>query len=450
MFNNSKNISKLTKDEFDFILQEGESYLIEFKENVDKSLSKEITAFANASGGRIFIGINDNNIPVGIAVTNKIKSQIQDIAHNIQPATDIKLATYKNILIIIVAEGNNKPYQCADGFFIRMGVNSQKMQRDQIVDFLQFEGKIKFDEQFSKDFNFNKNYDSDKLNRFLQLSSITKNLDDVAILENLGVVRNTKMNNAGILFFSHSIELLCEQAIITCAVFDGVERIKILNRKDFNSDIVSNIDEALHFVKQAINVEYIMTGEARRKEIYEFPLEALREAIVNAAAHRDYYFVGAHTTVDIFDDRIEICNPGGLPRGLNKENFGKKAVRRNQLIASLLQRCRFVENMGTGINKIKQLCKENGNHEPIFEFDSFYTVIFNRVKGGVKGGVKGNEEILLKLIFESPGKRTNELAEILETPKRTVEKWIKKLRDGNKIIYKGSNKIGGYFALNKN
>ena len=102
--------------------------------------------------------------------------------------------------------------------------------------------------------------------------------------------------------------------------------------------------------------------------------------------------------------------------------------------------------MGTGINKIKRLCKENGNQEPIFEFDSFYTVIFKRIKGGIKV----DEGILLNIIFKNPGKRTNELAEILETPQRTVEKWIKKLRDGNKIIYKGSNKIGGYFALNKN
>ena len=96
--------TKMNEDEFDFILQEGESYLIEFKENVDKSLSKEITAFANASGGRIFIGVNDGNIPIGISITNKSKSQVQNFAQNIQPSANIKLAVYKNILIVAVAE----------------------------------------------------------------------------------------------------------------------------------------------------------------------------------------------------------------------------------------------------------------------------------------------------------------------------------------------------------
>ncbi len=184
-----KKISLINKDEFDFILQEGEGYLIEFKEKVDKSLSKEITAFANASGGRIFIGVNDNNELIGISITNKIKSNIQDIAQNIQPTPEIKLAAYKNILIVEIEEGKNKPYQTSEGFFIRMGANSQKMQRDQIVEFLQYEGKIKFDELLHKDFNFEKDYSPARLNQFLRLAGITKNLDDMAILENLGVVK---------------------------------------------------------------------------------------------------------------------------------------------------------------------------------------------------------------------------------------------------------------------
>ena len=178
----NKYETTMRKNEFDFILQEGESYLIEFKENVDKSLSKEITAFANASGGRIFIGVNDDNIPTGISITNKIKSQVQNFAQNTQPSADIKLAVYKNILVVEVAEGNNKPYQCSEGFFLRMGANSQKMQRDQIIEFLQYEGKIKFDELLHKDFNFVKDYEPAKLNQFLRLAGITKNLDRKSVV----------------------------------------------------------------------------------------------------------------------------------------------------------------------------------------------------------------------------------------------------------------------------
>jgi len=143
-------------------------------------------------------------------------------------------------------------------------------------------------------------------------------------------------------------------------------------------DIISNIENALHFIKQELRVRYEMTGTARRKEVYELPLDALREAVINAVIHRDYLQTGSHTVVEIFDDRIEISNPGGLPKGLTPAEFGKKAVRRNPLIASLLHRVDFVENMGTGINKIRTLLKAANAPEAVFEFGSFYTVRFPR------------------------------------------------------------------------
>ena len=370
---------EMTKEELKFILEKGEGYFIEFKQKLDKSFTHELVAFANASGGRIILGINDKNKITGIEISNKLKSQIQDIAHNIQPSIDISLHKIENIFIVTVPEGIDKPYHCSDGFYLRMGPNSQKMNRNQIVEFLQFEGKVKFEEQFYKFFDFEKHYNSSKLTGFLKLADITRNLDDITILENLGLVKNInhtkKMINAGILFFSNKLDILMEQATITCAVFDGKGRIKIINRKDFTDDIITNIDNALHFVKQTLKVEYIMTGEARRKEIYEIPLQAIREVIVNAVAHRDYFATGAHTTIEIFDDRIEIGNPGGLPKGLSSATFGKKAVRRNPIITNLLQRCNFVENMGTGINKIRQLCFENNIPDPEFIFNDFFTVI---------------------------------------------------------------------------
>ena len=127
---------------------------MEFKESFDKSISKEIIAFANSSGGRIFLGISDDGKikganPVrelhlstsldkkylvgrarfsnGVNPTNKLKSQIQDIAKNCDPAIKIKLKEFKNILIIEIKEGADKPYKCSSGFYLRQGANSQKM-----------------------------------------------------------------------------------------------------------------------------------------------------------------------------------------------------------------------------------------------------------------------------------------------------------------------------------
>jgi ATP-dependent DNA helicase RecG len=101
----------MDKKEIELILQEGEGLKIEFKENLDKSLAKELVAFANSDGGKIFLGISDKKEIKGIEITNKLKSQIQDIANNCDPSVKIEFEELENVLIINVFEGKNKPYK---------------------------------------------------------------------------------------------------------------------------------------------------------------------------------------------------------------------------------------------------------------------------------------------------------------------------------------------------
>src|SRR3989344_1516675 len=122
----------MDKKELDFILEQGEGQFIEFKESLDKSAAKEIVAFANAQGGRIFLGITDTGKIKGIALSNRLKSQIYDTAKNCDPSVNISIASFENIPIINVDEGINKPYRCSTGFFLRQGSNSQKLLTDEI------------------------------------------------------------------------------------------------------------------------------------------------------------------------------------------------------------------------------------------------------------------------------------------------------------------------------
>ena len=112
-------------------LELGEGQFIEFKEAPDKSLPREMVAFANASGGVIYLGITDSGQIKGIEISNRLKSQIQDTARNCDPPVAALLSQIKNVLAIEVKEGVNKPYSCASGFFMRMGANTQKMNRDE-------------------------------------------------------------------------------------------------------------------------------------------------------------------------------------------------------------------------------------------------------------------------------------------------------------------------------
>jgi len=136
---------------------------------------KEIVAFANASGGRIFLGVDDNNKVLGIKITNRLKSQIYDLAKNCDPTIHVSLEQIDNVLVISIDEGENKPYSCSSGFYMRMGPNSQKMMRNEVLKLAVKGGKIRFDEQVCSNFDWN-DFDDDKFEYYLRLAKIFSTL----------------------------------------------------------------------------------------------------------------------------------------------------------------------------------------------------------------------------------------------------------------------------------
>ena len=442
------------------ITEEGEGYLVEFKEKA-ANIDKEMVSFANGSGGKIFIGITDNGELKGIKITNKLKSQIQDIANNCDPAIKIILKEENKILVIHVRSGEDKPYCCSSGFYTRIGANAQKMTRNQIIEFFQSEGKIRYDELTNIDFKYNKDFDKKKLIHCLQLSNISLVVPVPTILQNLGVAQKQGgkvfFNNTGILFFAKNLENIYRHTTITCALFKGTDKVNILDRKDFNADLVSSVDNAMLFLKQHIPVRYEFDGSPKRIEIPQIPFEALREAVINAVCHRNYFEKGANIMIAIFDDRVEISSPGGLIKGINKKNFGKKSILRNANIANLFHRMGYIEKMGTGIIRMQRLMKE-ADLEPIqFGFDSFVTAIFERkpVENNVPDGGTLNGTLTLQLssllenIEKNPGIQANTIADNLNRPIDTIKKQIRALTQKELIERRGSRKTGGYFLKGK-
>ncbi|MCL2175601.1 MAG: putative DNA binding domain-containing protein [Treponema sp.] len=133
------------------ILSDGESYTVEFKETADKSIPSEVCAFANASGGRVFIGVNDSGKIIGTDVSNEARSRIQDTINKIEPRLKVDIKVNDNIIVLTVPEGSQKPYSCPAEFYLRSGPNSQKMDRGSIVEFFQSEGRIHYDEIIRED-----------------------------------------------------------------------------------------------------------------------------------------------------------------------------------------------------------------------------------------------------------------------------------------------------------
>ena len=468
--------------ELELILDEGEGFRIEFKESL-KSIDKEIVAFANSSGGRIFIGIGDDNVVTGINITNKLKSQVQDMANNCQPPVDVLMEEFGNILIINVLEIVDKPCKCSAGFYTRIGPNSQKLDRNDIIEFFQSEGKIRFDELVNLRFDYDTHFDHAKFDGFLRLAGISKILDTSSMLVNLGVAEKQEgkliFNNSGILFFSKNLDDIYSNTAVTCALFDGTEKIDILDRRDFNEDLISNIDGAMIFLKRYLAVKYEMTGEPRRREIPEIPFDALREAVINAVAHRDYFEKGTNVMVEIFDDRVEITNFGGLVKGLKPEDFGKRSMPRNPKIAGLLNRVEYIEKMGTGINKIRKMVKDAGLPPVEFEYNTFFSVIFKRpalkkpavldegddvfekirvalddtITAGSSGVIR--EKIKSRLVKELYFVKQNGFitSNIIESTHyisaRSAQRDIQILKNLEVVVFEGSKKTGAYVLTTK-
>jgi len=198
------------------LIRTGEGYHLEFKKSLDKSFPEEICAFANASGGKILLGIADDGKPSGIKTDNVLLSRIQDYIKQIEPHLEIHSSVLDKIVVVDIPEGKDKPYGCSRGFFLRIGPNSQKLTRNEIVSFFQKEGRIRFDELENGKAVFSRDFDVSAFNNFLRLASVTPSIDKDFLLANLDCLsENGKMTNAGVLFFSKSTEFLLLQATVT-------------------------------------------------------------------------------------------------------------------------------------------------------------------------------------------------------------------------------------------
>jgi ATP-dependent DNA helicase RecG len=358
----------------------GEGYHIEFKVKIDKSIASEICAFANADGGALLIGVTDSGEIKPLSLDNELMSRIQDTINQIEPKIRVKFHKYPEIgvLLVEVEKGINRPYACSDGFFLRMGPNSQKLTRNEIIDLFQSEGLIQFDKLEHHKADFLNDFDRFAYNNFLNKTGITNQIEPEHLLKNLGCMSDSgKFTNAGVLFFTKSIDFLLKHAECTCVLFKGTGRVTILDRKDYNTNMLDNIDNAVNFVKRHTNLAYKIES-IQREDIPDIPEIALREAVINAFCHRNYFQEGANIMVEVFDDRVVVVSPGGLPSGLSKQEFGIKSVRRNHLIADLLARTRYIEKAGTGIERIK---KDAANHDCKLEIsydENWFTVTFYR------------------------------------------------------------------------
>jgi len=431
-------------------IKDGENQTTEFKSSFQKEVIESVVAFSNSYGGKVFIGVDDNGDILGLDINEEtIQNYINTIKQNTQPNLIVDIDSFdieeKTILIVEVKEYPIKPIAYKNRYYKRVKNSNYLMSLDEISN------------EHLKTINSSWDYYVDERHGFSDISmeNILKFIDKIetfqkkkfdddvmTILRKYELIKDDKLTFGAYLLFTSN-----NSALTAFQIGRFKSETKIIDNIDINSDLLSQIYTAIEFIKKHLMIEYIITGEPQRAEKYDYPLEAIREIVINMIVHRDYRDSG-NSIVKIFDDRIEFFNPGKLYdditiEKLNTNNYSSRT--RNRVIARAFKEAGIIERYGSGIKRIKDECSLHGIVEPKFEefVHGFRVTVYKeKLNGGVNGGV--NE--VLEFIKDNPNLRANEISEQTTVPLRTLQRWLKKLKVENKIEFKGSPKTGGYIV----
>jgi ATP-dependent DNA helicase RecG len=358
-----------------------ESEFIEFKRGMPSAgdLAKEIVAFANGAGGEIYLGVKKDGTVVGITVTPELLDRIQSICNTIEPPIMPRLETRaikgQEVLVIAVVEGDRKPYLVGGRCYVRAGSTTRPATRDEIFRLGYQYRLLRYDEQPTPGTTYD-DIDPTQVGRYLQRRAEIRGLagpvtsDRRQLLRNLDVLTEVGGDliptRGGLLVFGRDPQRLLPHSEIRLARFKGVEMGDFIDRADLRGTLPEMIDEAEKFVQRNIRLIGFREG-FQRVDRLEYPLAAVREAITNAVAHRDYAIEDSTIRVAIFDDRIEVYSPGGLPPGVTVDNIEGNHVLRNRIIANLLYEMGYIEKWGSGVIAMKQAMRTWGLPAPKFE-----------------------------------------------------------------------------------
>lgn len=358
-----------------------ESATIEWKPSLSQmnEIIETISAFANTDGGKIFIGVSKTGKILGVQIG---KGTIENLANQISQHTDpkihpkitIKKIDRKEIIVIDVKSSPDKLTLSFGRPFIRVGKSTMKMSKDEYERLIleKHKGKLQFDTQVCKGATLN-DVDSSKVRWFLGRAKEARGFDVPAkisikeALERLELIENGKVSNTAILLFGKKPQKFFVQTTIRCGRLKGTEGYDFIDMKVLEGTIPELRENAMKFITGHIK-HAVYFDANQRYDKWEYPLRALEEVITNALAHRDY-FSNSDIQLAIYDDRIEVWNPGGLPKPLTPEDLKRKhrSIPRNKLLAKQLFLIKYIERWGMGTNRIVEEMKQNNLPEPDFQ-----------------------------------------------------------------------------------
>lgn len=333
-----------------------------------KDIIRHLVAFANAEGGELVIGIEDDGRITGFKYNDAHKieeykniliTELTETPLNVHYDT-IRVENIKGdedeILIITVEISSNRVVKSYDGkVYLRQNDRSVELKFNQILQLQYDRGQCYFEEEIAKGSSL-EDIDEVLLDEYKKLMDIST-LSNEEILKARNFLINGNITNAGILLFGKNPTKFLPQARLRVIKYNGKkqllgEEINIIKERTFDGSIPNIIKEVRYFINTQLREFQYLDEDGKFKIMPEYPEFAWFEGIVNALTHRNYSIRGEHIKVLIFDDRLEILSPGLLPNIVTIENILHERYSRNPRIARVLSEFGWVKEMNEGVKRI--------------------------------------------------------------------------------------------------
>ena len=431
------------------IIQSGESETVEFKERwSDRSALRELAAFANTRGGTLLVGVTDDGEVTGWGEgdLDALASKITDSLRVHPTALRTDEVKGKRVLIASVSEAQS-PIAYRGRYYHRIGATTREIPAGELTRFLTKRTGQTWDALPAE--RSLEEVSGEALEQFVQRASDRLPAADPgekksSLLRKLDLLTEDQApTRAALLLFGNDPQALSFAAHVRMGRFK--DDITIVDEAALKGTLFDQLDEAMRRFRQYLEVRYEIPGEGegkegleavQRREVWAYPLEALREAVVNALVHRDYAALG-NIEVRVYDNRVTIDSPGGLPEGITLEELKMPrhaSIQRNPRLAQAFYYAGLVERWGTGTTRIAEACRERGLPAPEFEAsEDRFTVTFQQDPYTEKRlrelGLTDRQVLIMRHAKEEGSISNASVQQLTEVSKRTASRDLSALEE---------------------
>jgi len=422
-----------------------ESTTLEFKREYTSEINKSVVAFANTNGGTLYIGIADDGSIAGVQNVDSVLLTVSNsVRDTIKP--DVTLFTNylteemdgKTVLKIIVQKGTASPYYIAskgirpEGVYIRQGASSVPATETAIL-------------RMIKDTDGEKYEDVRSLKQDVTFTEAVKEFESRNVPFGASQQKTLGIMNADGIYTNLGL-LLSDQCIHTVklAVFQGTVKALFKDRHEFTGSILKQLNDIYAYIDRYNSVRSEING-LHRTDTRDYPVEAVREALLNALVHRDYSFSDS-TLISIFDDRIEFVSMGGLVKGISFDDMMLGvSVARNRNLANIFYRLMLIEAYGTGVPKIIQSYDGFSVKPQIEVTDNAFKITLPNTNVGTKmSTLTGKERAVLELFKDKQYIVRKDVETALPGSQALASRTLKGLVDKGEIRVIGQGKNTRY------